>query len=210
MAAPILSRIAEGTIALEQPALSAEVVARLMRDLRLGNQAAAQELVKYLYPELRRVAGFKMKRERAYHTLQPTAVVNELYLELLKIRGLREREYVDDEERAAFMRLAGKVMDRLLIHHARRLSKRVERIDLSDAADPSDSGAEALQRVEDALVKLEAIDPRLRAVVEMKVFEGLTAEEIARQLGCSPRTVVASWTFARQWLQTKWADRLPA
>jgi len=177
-------------MALKQPALSAEAVARLMRDLRHGNQAAKQELVKFLYPELRRVAAVKMKRERVNHTLQPTAIVNELYLELLKIRGLPDREYIDQEEKAAFLRLAGKVMDRLLIHHARRLSSRVERIDLDDADDPTDSGAEALQRVEDALAKLEAIDPRLRAVVEMKVFEGLTGEEIAHRLGCSPRTVV--------------------
>jgi hypothetical protein len=84
-------------MALKQPALSAEAVARLMRDLRHGNQAAKQELVKFLYPELRRVAAVKMKRERVNHTLQPTAIVNELYLELLKIRGLPDREYVDQE-----------------------------------------------------------------------------------------------------------------
>ena len=193
---------------MPQPVLSAEAVARLMRDLRHGNQAAKQELVKYLYPELRRVAACKMKRERMNHTLQPTAIVNELYLELLKIRGLPDRAYVDEEEKAAFMRLAGKVMDRLLVHYARRLPSRVERIELDDTDGPSDSGAEALQRVEDALVKLEAIDPRLRAVVEMKVFEGLSGEEMAHQLGCSPRTVVAYWSYARQWLQANWADRI--
>ena len=196
-------------MALPQPALTAETVARLMRDLRHGSDAAKKDLVKVLYPELRRLAAAKMKRERANHTLQPTAIVNELYLELLKIRGLPDREYVDHEERAAFMRLAGKVMDRLLIHHARRLPSRVERLEWDDDTDGrSDSGGEALQRVEDALVKLEAIEPRLRAVVEMKVFEGLTGQEIAQELGCSPRTVVASWTYARQWLQANWADRM--
>jgi RNA polymerase sigma factor (TIGR02999 family) len=189
--------------------MNAETVARLMRDLRHGSEAAKQELVKMLYPELRRVAATKMKRERANHTLQPTAIVNELYLELLKLRGLPDREYVDHEERAAFMRLAGKVMDRLLVHHARRLPSRVERVEWDDAEYPFDSGEESLQRVEDALVKLEAIEPRLRAVVEMKVFEGLTGQEIAHELGCSPRTVVASWTYARQWLQANWADRMP-
>ena len=193
---------------LPDSALTADVVARLMRDLRHGSNAAKTELVKALYPELRRVAAAKMKRERANHTLQPTAIINELYLELLKIRGLPDREYIDHEERAAFMRLAGKVMDRLLIHHARRLPSRVERVQWDDTNDPSDSDGEALQRVEDALVKLEAIEPRLRAVVEMKVFEGLTSQEIADELGCSPRTVVASWTYARQWLQANWADRM--
>ena len=181
-----------------------------MRDLRHGSLAAKQELVKFLYPELRRVAAFKMRRERPNHTLQPTAIVNEVYLELLKIRGLQGRDYMDPEEKAAFMRLAGKVMDRLLIHHARRLPSRVERIELDDSDSPVDSGAESLQHVEDALIKLEAIDPRLRTVVEMKVFEGLTGEEIADQLGCSPRTVVAHWAYARQWLLTHWADRVPA
>jgi RNA polymerase sigma factor (TIGR02999 family) len=189
---------------LPEPALTSETIAQLMRDLRHGSEAAKKELVKVLYPELRRIAVAKMKRERANHTLQPTAIVNELYLELLKISGLPDREYSDHQERAAFMGLAGKMMDRLLVHHARRLPSRVKRIEWDDADDPFDSGGEALQRVEDALVKLEAIEPRLRAVVEMKVFEGLTGEEIAHELGCSPRTVVASWTYARQWLQANW------
>jgi RNA polymerase sigma factor (TIGR02999 family) len=193
----------------QQPTLSAETTARLMRDLRRGSPAAKQELVRLLYPELRRVAASKMKRERGSHTLQPTALVNELYLELLKVRGLADRERGDDGERVAFLRLAGTLMDHLLIHHARRLSSRVERIELGDADDRSDSGVEALQRVEEALVKLESIDPRLRAVVEMKVFEGLTGEEIARQLGCSARTVAATWTYARDWLQANWANGRP-
>jgi len=188
-----------------QPTLSTQVTAQLMRDLRHGSAAAKQELVRLLYPELRRVAASKMKRERISHTLQPTALVNELYLELLKVRGLPDRGTSDDGERLAFLRLAGKLMDHLLIHHARRLSSKVERIELDSTDDPSDSGVEALQRVEEALIKLEAIDPRLRAVVEMKVFEGLTGEEIAHQLGCSPRTVVATWTYAREWLQANWA-----
>ena len=194
---------------MNQPELSADAVARLMRDLRHGSPAAKQELVRFLYPELRRVAAFKMKGERLNHTLQPTAIVNEVYLELLKIRGLRDRDYVDRDEKAAFMRLVGKVMDRLLIHHARRLPSRVEKIELDESDSPADCGAESLQHVEDALIRLETIDPRLRAVVEMKVFEGLTGEEIADQLGCSPRTVVAHWAYARQWLLAHWADRVP-
>lgn len=190
--------------------MTSETAARLMHDLRYGSDAAKKELVKLLYPELRRVAAAKMRRERANHTLQPTAIVNELYLELLKISGLPHREYAYDEEKAAFLRLAGKIMDRLLIHHARRLPSRVEKIEWDDADDPFDLSGDALHRVENALSKLEAIEPRLRAVVEMKVFEGLTGEEIAQELGCSPRTVVASWTYARQWLQVNWADRMTA
>jgi RNA polymerase sigma factor (TIGR02999 family) len=199
-----------GAMSLTERVLGAETVSRLMRDLRYGDQAAKQELVRLLYPELRRIAASKMKHERANHTLQPTAVVNELYLELLKVRGLAERGYADDEEKAAFMGLAGRLMDRLLIHHARRLPNRVQRIELDDSASPADSGAESLRHVEDALIKLEGIDPLLRTVVEMKVFEGLTGEEIAGRLGCSPRTVVTHWAYARQWLLTHWAGRIPA
>ncbi len=189
----------------EKPALSADVIARLMRGLRQGSQAAKQELVQVLYPELKRMAALKMKRERVNHTLQPTAVVNELYLELVKLRGLQDRGYADEGEKAAFLKLAGQMMDRLLIHHARPLARRAVRVDLEHFDAPADTGTEALQHVEDALAKLEAIDPRVRAVVEMKVFEGMTGEEIARRLGCSPRTVSACWTFARDWLQTRWA-----
>jgi hypothetical protein len=144
----------------DQPALDADAVARLMRGLRQGSQAAKQELVQFLYPELRRLATFKMKRERANHTLQPTAMVNELYLELVKLRGLQDRGYADEEEKAAFLRLAGQMMDRLLIHHARPLARRVERVELEHADAAADSGTEALQSVEDALAKLEAIDAR--------------------------------------------------
>lgn len=191
---------------MEKPAEGADTIARLMRGLRQGSQSAKQELVKFLYPELRRVAVLKMRRERANHTLQPTAVVNELYLELLKLRGLQDRGYADDQEKAAFLRLAGQMMDRLLIHHARPLARRVERLDLENLDNTPDVRTDSLQHVEDALAKLEAIDPRLRAVVEMKVFEGMTGEEIAKRLGCSPRTVVASWAFARDWLRTEWAQ----
>ena len=192
-------------MAAEEPALSADTIAGLMRGLRQGSHAAKKELVQVLYPELKRVAALKMKRERANHTLQPTAVVNELYMELVKLRGLQDRGYSDEEEKAAFLRLAGQMMDRLLIHHARPLARRMERADLDDIDTGANSGAEALQNVEIALAKLEAIDPQLRAVVEMKVFEGMTGDEIAERLRCSRRTVAACWTFARDWLQTQWA-----
>ena len=129
--------------------------------------------------------------------------VNEFYMELVKLRGLQDRGYSDEEEKAAFIRLAGQMMDRLLIHHALP-ARRAERVDLEAIDAGGGSSTESLQHVENALAKLEAIDPRVRAVVEMKVFEGMTGEEIARRLGCSARTVAACWTFARDWLQTRW------
>ena len=189
-----------------QAAISPDVIARLMRGLRQGSRDAKRELVAMLFPELRRLAALKMKRERVNHTLQPTALVSELYLELLKLRGLEDRAYADDREKAAFLGLAGQIMNRMLIHHARPLARRVERVEIDDDS-AIESGLSALNNVESALEGLEQIDPRFRAVVEMKVFEGRTGEEIAQRLGCSPRTVVSYWNFARNWLRKEWAEK---
>lgn len=183
---------------------NAEIVAQLMGAFRRGNHEAGRELADLFYPELRRLAASKMKGERSEHTWQPTALVHELYLELVKVRALGARNYDDDEERAAFLRLAGHMMKRLLIHHARPLYRRAERVEISD---PAVASPEALHEVEDALSRLAAVDPELRRVVEMKVFEGLTRDEIAQQLGCSRRTVAGHWSFARHWLQKEWAGK---
>jgi RNA polymerase sigma factor (TIGR02999 family) len=182
---------------------STQITAGLMRALRDGNQEAGRELVNLFYPELRRLAAAQMKNERALHTWQPSALVHELYLELLKTKGLQTRDY-GDSERQAFFALAGQIMKRLLIHHARPLYRRVERVRIGDSAERGESTA-ALYEVEDALSRLGSIDPKLRAVVEMKVFEGLTGDQIAEQLGCSRRTVGSCWMFARRWLQKEWA-----
>src|ERR1700719_68006 len=140
-----------------------EVVARLMNGLRRGDQGAGRELVDLFYPELRRLAAAQMKDERSAHTWQPTALVHELYLELIKTKGLNPRDY-GDNERAAFFGLAGQMMRRLLIHHARPLYRRVERVEIGAAAYLAPQ-SDALQQVEDALARLAAVDPKLRTVV---------------------------------------------
>ena len=102
------------------------------------------------------------------------------------------------------------MMKRLLIHHSRPLYRRAEHVAISDEVMPSDFPGDSLQDVEDALSRLAEVNPRLRAVVEMKVFEGLTGDEIARQLGCSRGTVSNCWSFAQRWLQEEWsATRRP-
>lgn len=174
-----------------------------MDGLRHGDQGAGRELVDLFYPELRRLAAAQMKDERSAHTWQPTALVHELYLELIKTKGLNPRDY-GDNERAAFFGLAGQMMKRLLIHHARPLYRRLERVEIGTAGDLAAQG-DALQQVENVLAQLAVIDPKLRTVVEMKVFEGLTGNEIAERIGCSRRTVANYWNVARQWLQKEWA-----
>lgn len=184
------------------PAL--DTVARLMADFRKGDKAAANRLVELLYPELRKLAVAKMRGERTEHTWQPTLLVNELYLALVKIKALGNGDEAA-QEKAAFLGLAGHVMKHLLIDHARPLYRRVEKIPLYEMKDHVLPGIENVQFVEEVLSRLGAINPKLRAVTEMRVFEGLTGDEIARELGCSPRTVANLWTFAKRWLANELA-----
>lgn len=188
---------------VEFPSERSTQINSLMKRFRGGDRRAAGELVDCLYPDLRRLAASRMYRERQEHTWTPTVLVNELYLELVKIRALRPAD-VDQSEREAFLRLSGFLMRRLLIHHARPLSKKASKVPLSEAGldlELDEDGMESLAQVESMLDRLAAIDPKLRVVVEMRVFEGRTGDEVASAIGCSPRTVTTHWNFAKRWLQ---------
>ena len=188
------------------PVSEPDTVARLMAQFRKGDKAAAHQLVELFYPELRRMAAARMKGERSEHTWQPTVLVNELYLVLVKIKALGGGASDGDEEKAAFLGLSGQIMKRLLIDHARPLYRRAEKEQFYDRPDPVAAGVESLQQVEEALSRLANIDPKFRTIVEMKVFAGLTGDEIAEQLDCSPRSVATYWNFARRWLEKELAD----
>lgn len=174
-------------------------VGQLLSAFRDGSREAADRLVEVLYPELKRLAAAKMRRERMDHTWQPTALVNELYLELLKAKALGGKE-AHPNDRKVFFGLAGHMMMRLLIHHARPLARRIRKISMDELSNHPESGADGLGSVERVLSKLASVDPELRSIVEMKVFEGLSGEEIASRLGCSTRTVERRWNFAKHWL----------
>jgi RNA polymerase sigma factor (TIGR02999 family) len=180
-------------------------VARLMASFRNGDHDAAGQLVELFYPELRRIAAARMRAERPGHTLQPTAVVHQLYLELVKIKALRPASSGETDDKAAFLGLAAFLMKRLLIHHARPLSKRVEKAELPDLAGPQLGNQHSLVEIDEALDRLAAINPALRRVVELRVFEGLTREEIALKIGCGTATVARHWNFARNWLEEAFA-----
>ena len=180
--------------------LQADTVARLMTSFRNGDHEAAGRLVELFYPELRRIAAARMRAERKDHTLQPTAVVHQLYLELVKVKALRPAGSDGADEKAAFLGLAAYLMKQLLIHHARPLSKRAEKTELPDLPGPH-SSEQSLVEIEDVLNRLAAINPALRRVVELRVFERLTREEIAREMGCGTATVARHWNFARNWLE---------
>ncbi|MGH9593750.1 MAG: ECF-type sigma factor [Bryobacteraceae bacterium] len=194
-----------GTGVTVPTALQPDTVARLMASFRGGDHEAAGRLVELFYPELRRIAAARMRAERADHTLQPTAVVHQLYLELVKVKALRPTGSDGADEKAAFLGLAAHIMKRLLIHHARPLSKRAEKAELPDLAGPGASEQSSLVEIEDVLNRLAAINPALRRVVELRVFEGLTREEIAHEMGCGTATVARHWSFARNWLEEAFA-----
>lgn len=146
----------------------------------------------------------KMNAEGSQHSWQPSLLVNELYLQLIKVRSLPAPESAARSEREHFLQFAGHVMRHLLIDHSRLLSKRVMKIDIAqfDVAG-EERGTATLQEIDDLLEKLAVVHPRLRSIVEMKVFEGLPVEEIADRLEIAPRTVARNWTFCKQWLREK-------
>jgi RNA polymerase sigma factor (TIGR02999 family) len=173
---------------------------RLMGCFRQGDANAAAELVELFYPELRRLASAKMQGEPQGHSWQPTVLVNELYLELVKIKALQPASPDNQEQKAAFFGLATQIMRRLLIHHARPLCRRAAKVALRDDTPDLIPGARTLTELEDMLARLARVSPQLRTVVEMKVFHGFTIEQIAAQIGCAPITAKRYWSFAKQWL----------
>ncbi len=175
-------------------------VAELMDRLRHGSKEAAGQLVALFYPELRRLAHAHMRREGSGHSWQPTVLVNQLYLELIKIKALSKERREGQDDRQAFFGLAAHLMRRLLIHHSRPLAKQAEMTQLAEDLHFEGSETDNLAVVENLLEGLERIDPEFRSETELKVFEGLSMEEVAEQLGIPVRTAYRRWTFARTWL----------
>lgn len=182
--------------------------------LRGGDQGALDELVPRLYHELRRVAGGKLRGERRNLTLSATALVNEAYLKL------RQQRKIDSSGRTHFLAVAGNTMRRILVDHARarRRAKRgggEKPIPLEDM-EPflSDSEAEEMIALDEALDRLAEIHPRGAEVVSHRFFTGLTLEESAEVLEVSSKTVQRDWLAARAWLRKEVAqdlsDRLEA
>lgn len=179
-----------------------EQVTVLLEDMRKGDAQAANRLIPIVFHELHRLARVYLSRERTGHTLQPTALVNEAYLRLV---GDQARDW---QNRAHFIGVTASVMRRILIDHARRKQAR-KRAAEADAHDRQDAAANLLTSQEadelialnDALDRLEAMNSRQRQVVELRYFGGLSIEETAEALGCSPITVKRDWMAARAWLK---------
>ncbi len=164
-----------------------------------GDHHAAEKLMPLVYEELRRVAHKYMRRERQDHILQTTALVHEAYLRLVR------QPKVNWQCQAQFLGIAAQMMRRILIDHARgRLREKrkgaTEDLPLDDALAFSPEHSEELVRVDEALQRLSALDPRQGKVVELRFFGGLTVVETSKFLGISPKTVKRDWAVAKAWL----------
>lgn len=165
-----------------------------------GDASALDRLFPLVYAQLRAAAQRAIGRERAGHTLQPTALVHEAYLKLVGGGAIPARD------RAQFHAIAARAMRQILVDHARRhrADKRGGGAVLAelpdDVAANSGLAADELVALSDALDRLSGVSPRLRTVVEMRFFAGLEEREIAEALGVTTRTIERDWVKARAWL----------
>jgi RNA polymerase sigma factor (TIGR02999 family) len=173
-------------------------ITSLLGRWKRGDQEAAEQLALAVYDELRRTARHYMRQERAGHTLQTTALVNEAYLRLAGDR----MEYHD---RAHFFAFAAQIMRRVLVDHAR--SRGYLKRGAGAVAIPLEDGTMALPgrnvdivALDDALSELARRDPRKARVVELRFFGGLSVDETALALSVSPQTVLRDWSLAKAWL----------
>ena len=173
---------------------------RLLADLRDGNGSAADRLLPLVYDELRAIAANYFFRQPAGHTLQPTALVHEVFLRLV------DPNCVQIKDRAHFFALAAKAMRQILVDHARRkhAAKRggaMREVPLEEVAAPDSMQPVDLVALDEALVRLAELDERQSRIVEMRFFGGLSNQEVADVLGVSLRTVEGEWSMARGWLR---------
>ena len=175
-------------------------VTRLLLAWNRGDKAARDSLMTAVYDELRRLAALYLSRERPGHTLQPTALVHEAYLQLVG------EGRVDWQGRAHFFGAAGRLMRRILVDHARarNAAKRGGgrlMVTFSEALAASAPPDLDLVALDSALEELAQLDPLQSRIVELRFFGGLSVEETAEVLSVSPATVKRHWTTAKAWLR---------
>ncbi|MCA1620535.1 MAG: sigma-70 family RNA polymerase sigma factor [Acidobacteria bacterium] len=175
-------------------------VTRLLVAWGSGDRAALDRLMPLVHEELRRLARHYMSRERPGHTLQSTALVNEAYLRLVEQEGMRW------ENRAHFFGIAARLMRQVLVDHARgrQAAKRggeQYRLSLSEVDLISSRPDVNLLALDEALGRLEAVDPQKSRIIELRYFGGLGIEETAEVIGVSPAKVKRDWSMARAWLR---------
>jgi RNA polymerase sigma-70 factor, ECF subfamily len=179
--------------------LAPHTITRLLGSWKSGDQAALEELMPLIYAELHKRARGLMRKERASHTLQPTALINEAYLRLV------DAGQVAIENRSDFFAICANLMRQILVDLARS-RKALKRggeiipVTLDEMLIGSKEQDSHLIALDDALRALEMLSPRQARVVELRYFGGLTVEETAMLLKVSPETVMRDWKVAKVWL----------
>ena len=177
-------------------------VTQLLAELGAGDERVADQLLPLVYDELRALAEHHLRRERADHTLQATALVHEAYMRLVDSDRIRLRN------RAHFFALAAQSLRRILVDYARNHNRRKrggERGKLSLEVIPElsvETDVDVLA-LDEALAELKTVDERYAQIVEIRFFGGMTMEEIAAMMGISISTVERDWRVARAWLYRK-------
>jgi RNA polymerase sigma factor (TIGR02999 family) len=177
-------------------------VTRVLASIRDGDPSAASQLLPLVYDELRKLAARHLAREQVGQTLQPTALVHEAYMRLLRPDG----EDVHWDSRGHFFAAAATAMRRILVESARR-RQRVkhgggrERFEVDDLDVPVKPPPEEILALDEALSKLEAEDPEAAQIVQLHFFAGQSIEDVAEVLGMSRATAYRQWAYARSWLR---------
>lgn len=174
-------------------------ITKLLKDWSGGDSTALDRLIPLVYDELHRMAHQHMRRERAGHLLQTSALINEAYLRLV------DQTDLTIENRTHFFGIAARSMRQILVDEARKRNSAKRggaaiEVSLTDAINVAQEQVANVVALDDALKTLESIDGRKSAIVELRFFGGLSIEETAEVLKVSPGTVMRDWTFARAWL----------
>ena len=184
---------------MAMPLSSQKEVTQLLGAWSGGDERALEKLIPLVEPELHRLAHHYMSRERAGHTLQTTALLDEAYLLLV---DHTKRNW---QNRTHFVAAAAQLMRRIMVDHARERHALKRgggplKVTLDEAAAVTETRSEELLALDDALERLAAQDPRKSQIVELRYFGGLTVEETAEFLKLSQRTVEREWNMAKAWL----------
>jgi RNA polymerase sigma factor (TIGR02999 family) len=181
-------------------------VTELLLDWSRGKRDALDRLLPLVETSLHEIARAHLRRERPDHSLEPSALVNELYLKLIDQRQVSWRD------RSHFFGVAARMMRHILVDHARRKQSEkrggdLTRITLSESLGTPENDRLDVVVLDEAMTRLETIYPQQSRIVELRFFAGLTIEETAEALSISPATVKREWTMAKAWLRRAVTER---
>jgi RNA polymerase sigma factor (TIGR02999 family) len=174
-------------------------ITQILQDWNNGDEEAKERLLPFVYDELKRQARLLMSKERADHTLQPTALVHEAFLKLSKQSG------IEWKDRSHFYGIASRLMRQILVDHARlyasdKRGNNPIHFSVDDVQIPIEMRADSILALDEVLQRLEKFDEQQAKIVEMRFFGGMNNQEIAENMEISERTVGREWQSARLWL----------